>query len=233
MFKNIIISALLVGAIAGAVLGVMQIFATSPIIFAAEVYEVAEAPSDHSHDATTHSHEAEAWAPEDGIERGIYTIFAAMLTAVGFAMLVIAAMAFTKKFEIWHGLLFGLAGYLSFFVAPSLGLVPEIPGSLAANLEGRQGWWMMTVLLTAAGLACFAFMPKFFKLFGFALIAVPHVLGAPLPEHHGFANTDPEAVAALTALSGDFIMMTAVTLFVFWLVLGVLASFAGRKYIAE
>ncbi|MGL1922685.1 MAG: CbtA family protein [Hyphomicrobiales bacterium] len=239
MFKNIIIAALLVGAITGALLGVLQIFTTSPIIMAAEAYEVSEASAADTHNGATqahshtHSHDdaGEAWAPSDGIERTTYTIFASMLTAVGFAMLVIAAMAYTQKIKPLHGLLFGLAGYLSFFVAPSLGLIPEIPGTLAANLEGRQGWWMMTVLLTAAGLACLAFMPKLFKLFGFALIAVPHVLGAPLPSQHGFANTDPQAVAALTELSGQFVIMTAITLLVFWVVLGVLSSYAAKKYL--
>lgn len=233
MFKNIIVSAMIVGVIAGAFLGALQNFTTTPIILAAEFYEVtAEAGAEV--DGHSHSHagdDAEAWGPEDGFERTAYTIFASILTAIGFAMLVIAAMAFTKKTSLLSGLLFGLAGYLSFYVAPSMGLLPEIPGTVAANLEGRQGWWLMTVILTAAGLACLAFMPKLFKLFGFALIAIPHILGAPLPEHHGFANTHPEAVAALTNLSNEFIMMTAITLFMFWVVLGMLSGFVAKRFV--
>lgn len=235
MFKNIIINALVVGAIAGALLGVMQIFTTSPIIQAAEFYEITADETAHDEGAA-HSHgdeDAEAWGPEDGFERTAYTIASSMLTAVGFAMLTIAAMAFTNKTSLLSGLLFGLAGYLSFYVAPSIGLSPEIPGTVAANLEGRQGWWMMTVLLTAAGLACLAFMPNLFKISGLALIAVPHILGAPLPEHHGFANTHPDAVAALTSLSSDFIIATAATLFIFWVVLGLVSSYMTKRFMVK
>lgn len=231
MFKNIVISALIVGAIAGAILGALQNFTTSPIILAAEFYEVTAAPDEHTHDAADHQHDAEEWGPEDGFERITYTILASILTAVGFAMLTIAAMAYTEKVKPLHGLLFGLAGYIIFFVAPSLGLVPEIPGSLAANLEGRQGWWMMTVILTAAGLACLAFIPSLFRLFGVALIAIPHIIGAPLPEHHGFLNTHPDAVAALTELSGQFVIMTGATLLVFWVILGLLSSYAAKRFV--
>lgn len=233
MFKNIIVSAMIVGVIAGALLGALQNFTTTPIIIAAEFYEVTADPSAEA-DGHGHSHgdeEAEAWGPKDGFERTAYTIFASILTAVGFAMLVIAAMAFTKKTSLLSGLLFGLAGYLSFYVAPAMGLLPEIPGTIAANLEGRQGWWLMTVILTAAGLACLAFMPQLFKLFGIALIAIPHILGAPLPEHHGFANTHPEAVAALTDLSNEFILMTAISLFIFWVVLGMLSGYVAKRFV--
>lgn len=234
MFKNIIVSALIVGALVGALLGVLQIFTTSPIIQAAEFYEITADPTTPTHDeSTTHSHDddAEAWGPEDGFERTAFTIASSMLSAVGFAMLTIAAMAFTNKTSPLSGLLFGIAGYLSFYVAPSLGLLPEIPGTVAANLEGRQGWWMMTVLLTAAGLACIAFIPSLFRWAGLALIAVPHIIGAPQPEHHGFNNTHPDAVAALTALSNEFIIATAVTLLLFWLALGLAASFAARRFV--
>lgn len=236
MFKNIILSALIVGAIAGAILGAMQLFTTSPIILAAEFYEVtadAEPGHDDSTAAHGHSHgdDAEAWSPEDGFERTISTIVASILTAVGFAMLTIAAMAYSQKTNLLHGLLFGIAGYLSFYVAPSMGLLPEIPGSLAANLEGRQGWWMMTVILTAAGLACLAFIPSLFRLFGIALIAIPHIIGAPQPEHHGFLNQHPDAVKALTELSNEFILMTGITLFIFWVILGLLASAATKRFV--
>lgn len=236
MFKNIIISAIIVGVIAGAILGLLQNFTTTPIILAAEAYEVTEAPAataneGHSHNAAAHNHDENAWSPEDGFERTAYTILASILTAIGFAMLTIAAMAFSGKTSMLNGLLFGLAGYLSFYVAPSLGLLPEIPGTVAANLEGRQAWWLITVVLTAAGLGCLAFINSYFRLFGLALMAIPHILGAPLPEQHGFANQSPEAVAALSNLSNDFILMTAITLFVFWVVLGVLSGYVAKRFV--
>ena len=236
MFKNIIVNAMIVGIVVGAIFGILQNFTTTPIILAAEAYEVSQSTatetSAHSHGSTAaHSHDADAWAPDDGIERVGYTILSAILTAIGFAMLTIAAMAASGKASILSGILFGLAGYISFYVAPSLGLLPEIPGSVAAQLEGRQGWWLMTVVLTAGGLAAVAFIQSPYRFFGLSLLIVPHILGAPVPEHHGFANTDPVAVEALTALSGDFIVMTAITLFIFWLLLGTASSLVTAKFL--
>ncbi|MCJ8323856.1 MAG: CbtA family protein [Rhizobiales bacterium] len=235
MFKHIVINALIVGAIAGAIWGVLQIFTTSPIILAAEVYELVEpeATDTHSHgDETVHSHaDDDAWAPADGFERIIYTLITAMLSAVGFAMITLAFMALTNQTSLISGLLFGLAGYISFFVAPALGLLPEIPGTLAADLDMRQTWWALTVGLTAAGLATIAFSPVIYKIIGVGLLAIPHIIGAPQPEHHGFANTDPVAVAALTNLSADFVLMTGFSLLVLWLTIGLLSAYFGRKYL--
>lgn len=238
MFKNIVINAMIVGVIAGALLGILQNFTTTPIILAAEAYEVSETTeaTTHSHggaSAHTHQHDDEAWAPQDGFERVTYTILSSILTAIGFAMLTLAAMAASGKTSLLNGLLFGLAGFTIFYIAPALGLSPEIPGTIAANLEGRQAWWLMTVILTAAGLGCLAFLNQYYKLFGLALLAIPHILGAPQPEHHGFANTEPEAVAALTALSGDFILMTGLTLLIFWVATGIVSAHFAKKFIGE
>ncbi len=250
MFKNIIVSAIIVGVIVGALWAVLQNFTTTPIILAAEAYEVSDPVTfdgngngngngNHTHDskqaheteqANGHGHNPDAWAPNDGFERIGYTILTSILTAIGFAMLILAAMAASNKTNLLSGILFGLAGYISFYLAPSFGLAPEIPGSQAAQLEGRQGWWLMTVLLTAAGLACMAFINSKFRFFGLGLIAIPHILGAPLPEHHGFANSDPIAVAALTNLSNEFIILTGISLLVFWLALGAASSMAAKRY---
>lgn len=233
MFKNIVLSAAFVGVIVGAIMGVMQHYTTTPIILAAEVFEISQpeiAPHGHDGQASSDHHAKDAWSPEDGLERMFFTLLSSIVTAIGFAMLLLAAMAASEKIKLWHGLAFGFAGYISFFVAPSFGLAPEIPGTVAAQLEGRQGWWLLCVILTAAGLGVLAFIKQYYRFFGLALIAIPHILGAPTPEHHGFANTDPEAVAALTNLTNEFLIMTAISLLIFWVLLGVVSSFAANKF---
>ena len=70
-----------------------------------------------------------------------------------------------------------------------------------------------------------------YKIIGVGLLAIPHIIGAPQPEHHGFANTDPVAVAALTNLSADFVLMTGFSLLVLWLTIGLLSAYFGRKYL--
>lgn len=237
MFKHIVINALIVGAIAGGIWGILQIFTTSPIILAAEIYEVSEplAADSHSHEGeAAHSHaDASIWAPDDGPERVIYTLISAMLAAVGFAMITLALMALNNKTSLTSGLLFGLAGFISFFVAPAIGLPPEIPGTIAADLDMRQTWWLATVALTAAGLASIAFMSVIYKFVGVSLLVIPHLIGAPQPEHHGFANTDPVAMAALTDLSVDFVLMTGISLLVLWLSIGLLSAYFAKKFVPD
>ncbi|MGV8769566.1 CbtA family protein, partial [Pseudomonas aeruginosa] len=55
--------------------------------------------------------------------------------------------------QTWQDLLWGLAGYAVFCLAPSLGLTTELPGTAAADLVQRQYWWIATAAATAVGLA--------------------------------------------------------------------------------
>ena len=112
--------------------------------------------------------------------------------------------------------------YLIFFVAPSLGLPPEVPGTEAANLKDRQLWWLMTVFDTAAGLWLLVFSKtKLNKLFGAVLLISPHSIGAPQPEVH--------SSAAPAELAHTFIIATAFANAVFWLALGGLMGLFSRK----
>ena len=71
LFRKLVFAAVAVGIISGLVLGIVQQFSVTPTILAAEVYEIAdEAPVSTQHHAqAAHQHDAEAWAPEDGVER--------------------------------------------------------------------------------------------------------------------------------------------------------------------
>ncbi len=106
------------------------------------------------HDAADHDHGAEAWEPKDGLERNLYTAGANILTAIGFALLLGGFFAVrsgaTGEPISWHeGLMWGLAGFAVFTIAPGLGLPPELPGVPAAPLLSRQIWWVTAVLATA------------------------------------------------------------------------------------
>ncbi len=184
----------------------------------------------HPYDSKTsgHHHDADAWAPEDGLERTFFTFLSATLVTIGFALMLSAGMTFTNRTSILSGLAWGLAGYIVFFVAPGLGLPPEIPGSQSAALEGRQSWWLLTVILTAVGLGVTAFGKGYLRLMGMLAMAIPFIIGAPQPELHGFANTDPQATAALTALETQFIQTTAWVNGLSWMALGVCCSLCLR-----
>ena len=134
-----------------------------------------------------------------------------------------AAISIRGSADWRAGLLWGAAGYAVFFVAPSLGLPPELPGSLPGPLLDRQIWWLGTVACSAAGLWLAAFgRGATWRIAGLALIALPHLIGAPRPVALG--GSAPEQ------LEHHFARATYVVNAVFWATLGVLVSlFLGRR----
>ncbi|AYR24995.1 CbtA family protein [Herbaspirillum rubrisubalbicans] len=239
VFRRMASAVVIAGALSGVLLSGVQQFQVEKIIFKAEEYEKAgEAAAaqaqehDHDHDQATatsahaheHAHDADAWEPADGAERTGYTVLANVSMAVGFALMLVAAFALSGRTISWRsGLLWGLAGYGVFFVAPSLGLPPEVPGTLAAPLHARQLWWVMTAAMTAASLGLCVFTRGWpYKLVGVLLLVVPHLVGAPQPEVHG--SVAPEELAQA------FIHATALANAVFWLALGGLTGFFYRRF---
>jgi len=241
LFRKIFLSALVIGFLCGLGVSVLQSFTTTPIILEAEKYEVEEemAPPSHSHvhhkqevvKEIGHHHDEEAWTPVDGFERTLYTTIANMLNAVGFSLILLSAMSLKRDVDAKKGVLWGIAGFFVFFAAPSFGLQPEIPGMQAAVLEGRQGWWLTTVIFSAIGLSILVFVQGTVRITGVLVLLVPHIIGAPQPEVHGFYNTDTEAVKVLTELSKDFIVASAVTMFLFWVSLGCLAGYVYKRFL--
>ena len=237
MFRSIVLTALGVALIAGFVLSVVQAFHVAPIIYSAEAFEIVELVEEVSHDdGHSHSHGDDAWSPEDGLERIGYTVLSNVLSALAFALLLLAGMLAAREkakmsISLGKGVLWGLAGYATFFVMPALGLPPEIPSMEAAVLEGRQAWWMLAVVGTATGIACAVFLPSFAKLAAVIFIGMPWLIGAPQPEVHGFLHPDADAVATLEALQAEFITATAIANGLFWIVLGGLSGYAAKRFI--
>ncbi len=239
LFRRIVLHALLVGAVAGLLLAAVQAWQVVPIIKSAERFEGAAmtvASATHAHDHTDAASDRE-WEPSDGVERTAYTLLADVLVAIGLAMVLLPAMIASLKYKTnmrlnWrHGLLWGAAGYAVFFLAPGLGLPPEIPGQAAAPLEARQMWWFTAVLCTATGLAGAAFSKSGWRWAFLGLLAVPYLLGAPEGPAIEFPGQPPEAAAALEELARQFIGATAIANGVLWLALGLASVWAIRRIV--
>lgn len=173
----------------------------------------------HDHEHAGHEHHHDDWKPENGVERTAYSVVANITIGVAFGLLLAAAFSLRGARKVgWRaGLLWGAAGYLVFFAAPSLGLPPEVPGTAAAPLAARQGWWIATATSTAAALYLLAFVrSRPLKALAIALLVAPHLVGAPQPE--------VEASAAPVELAHAFIYATALSNAFFWLLLGALAG---------
>ncbi len=231
MLRRVLISALFAGLLAGLVTSALQAVTTTPLILQAETFEsgVPEsaapaaahdhpAPADSSA-AAGHVHDEDAWAPTDGIERTFYTTVANVVGGIGFALLLTAGFVLRgDSVGGRRGLLWGLAGFAAMTLSPSLGLPPEVPGSVAADLASRQVWWLSAVVTAALGLWLLAFGRSIlWKVAGVAVLALPHLVGAPHP-HGGETGVAPPELAARFAATS--IVVSALT----WALIGWLSG---------
>ena len=215
LFRRVFYAALLAGLCAGTVAWATRQITTMPLIQQAEKYEQAT--------TVGHDHGAEGWQPADGPERILFTLAADLLTGIAFALILGAAVTIGGAPIGWRsGLIWGLAGFAAFSLAPALGLPPDLPGSEAAALPARQAWWTATVALTAGGLALARFAPHpVFYIAAAILIALPHLIGAPQPQTHGHAAPDE--------LVRQFAITVLLTNALFWLALGAATGFLHRR----
>ncbi|MFC0410693.1 CbtA family protein [Roseomonas elaeocarpi] len=219
--RHILLVAVLAGLMAGLVATAGHQLSTVPTILAAEVYEQAAEPAaaapphDHAAAGTEAGHDhAAAWEPRDGLERTLYTLLADVLTGVAYALMLGAAISLRgQPVDGRQGLLWGLAGFAVFTLAPSIGLPPEPPGMPVADLTARQLWWVATAALTTLGLGLVLLgrrpLPA---LLGVVLLVLPHLYGAPLA---------PEETSAVPeALIHRFVTEVMVVSLLFWATLG-------------
>lgn len=248
MFQRIVFAAAAAGLVAGLCLTAVQRLQVVPLILEAETYEGASStepasgagvvpvagggdhtgPAAHTHGSRAgrldRDHDGEVRAPAGGSGRMVWTAVANVGMAVGFALLVVAGFALRNApVGPGRGALWGLAGFAVFFLNPALGLPPELPGAVAAPLVDRQGWWVAAVLSGGGGLGL-AVLGRYWglKLAGAALIALPHLVGAPHPEVAG--GSAPES------LEEAFVAATLIANAVFWVVLGVAAAIGFRLF---
>lgn len=228
LFQRIFFAAVLAGLAAGIGMSALQQWKVAPLILVAETYEAAVPAHEHAgaaDEAGGHLHDAEAWAPADGLERTSYTVLANLLTSIGFALLL-AALSVLSGIEITarNGALWGLGGFLAFQLAPAVGLPPELPGMAAAELGARQLWWWGTALSAGAGLLAVAkFRNAAASGLAVLLILAPHIVGAPQ-----LAAEQASAVPA--GLASAFAAASLAVGAAFWLTMGLLLGWLGERF---
>lgn len=262
VFRRIIYNALFVGLLAGLLLSAVQILTVNPIIFEAETFEIVE-PEDEAvgitdaavlantetfhgsdvdghgaHDHGTHEHSDEEWAPEDGSERTLYTVIANVSAGIGFSAILLALMSQLQsvgvaKLNVVKGVVWGVAGFVAFFVAPGIGLPPEIPGVNAAPVEHRQLWWVLAVACVGIGILVIAYAPLKIKAAGIIAIAIPYVVNIPHQSGPVFSHPDPAAVETLTALHQKFILASGASNLIFWLAIGVISAWVLNRWVLK
>lgn len=215
MLARILSVGLLAGLVAGLLVAVLQQVTTTPLIVAAEVFETTAADhpaattvqkahdhGPHDHGGHEHGGHDEGWKPADGLPRLFYTSLATIVTAVGMALVMLAAMVATgEEIDERRALAWATAGFVAFGLAPAAGLAPELPGSAAADLVARQIWWVGTGCATAIALWMFFKAEKVaLRALAFAVLLAPHVIGAPQP-HELESRVPAELAAQFAALS--------------------------------
>ena len=222
MTKRMVTSAVFAGFAAGLIAVLLHFAFVQKLILLSEQYEAgtlthfAGGASAHGYEGT--SAQAEVSADDDGkaghdhgahshegstasdFQRNGLTALFMILVYTGYALVLTAGFAaaemWGRKIGPSEGLLWGIAGFAAFQLAPAMGLAPELPGTVAADITARQIWWWSTVLATGGGIALLAYGRQVwaFGLAG-ALLAAPHVIGAPQIEGY-FGMAPPEVAAA-------------------------------------
>jgi cobalt transporter subunit CbtA len=226
MLKRVLLAAILCGLAASLLMSGAQHLRVVPLIAEAESFEGGGHSHDHghSHDQTAapetgHSHDhgaADNQATGPDLKRIGLTVTANAATGISFALILTAA-ALLLRLPITreNGLIWGFLGFTAFNLAPAIGLPPELPGMPAADLFERQIWWWQTVIATGGA---FLLMAKVKNLAatvaGVALIALPHLIGAPSPVTHESALPPHLASAyAANALASSLLLWVLIGLF--------------------
>ncbi|MFD2741406.1 CbtA family protein [Sulfitobacter aestuarii] len=216
MISRFVTSALFAGAAAGLIAGLLQLVFVQPVLLHAELYESGELVHFGVEAVSAHP----ALPGFDPIRDGLSLIFT-MLTYTGYALILVAAMSLGEERGAaangrW-GILWGVAGFVAFHLAPGFTLAPEVPGVAAADVGARQVWWFATVAAAALALWLLAFGQGWLAWAGAVLLLLaPHLIGAPEPAQ--FSGPVPTELGALFAARAFGVGLAA------WVLLG---SFAG------
>jgi cobalt transporter subunit CbtA len=254
MLNRILTSGLVAGVLAGICVAGLQEVTTTPIILKAEAYEKAAEGHHHAaapanaramivlvHDhagpsapqskadkpdasAASKATAVKEWEPADGLQRSAFTSAATIGAAVGFALMLLAAMiASGETITAQRAALWGAAGFVVTGLAPSVGIPPELPGSVSADLAARQMWWIATAAATGLGLWAIWRTQTLGPILGaVALIAIPHVIGAPHPAT--FGSTVPAELAS------HFTSTSLAIQAVLWVLIGTFAGMVWTRF---
>lgn len=250
MIQRMLASAMFAGVVAGLLAAVLHFSFVQSYILLGEKYEsgavthfagtgtveahdhsagmteTAVIAETHDHDATAgHDHAHAAPGERSVIARDGLTVLFMALVYVGYGLMLVAGFAVADRFghriTARDGVLWGIAGFAAFQLMPAMGLSPELPGTLAADLSARQIWWLATAVCTAGALGLIGY-GRGWTAYALAivLLALPHVIGAP--EVEGFSGVAPPEVAAAFAARALGVGLVA------WTVLGWLTAWFWR-----
>jgi cobalt transporter subunit CbtA len=177
--------------------------------------DAAEATAEAMPEATTEE--------DSAFTRNALTVLFTGFIYSGYGLILVAAMQvpslFGRTVNPRDGLLWGVAGYAVFQALPSLGLPPQLPGTLSADVVQRQIWWIATIVASAIGLGLLAYGRNLlWALVAIALLVAPHLIGAPEIEGYwGYAPPELGAVFATRVLGVGLVAWA----FLGWLVMRV------------
>lgn len=224
MLRQILTSAVFAGVAAGVLAALLQLWLVVPLIMEAELYESGA----RVHFATDGSTQSDRGAPSVWEEptRHLYTIGFSAVTFSAYAFLLVAGFALASRFghavTVRGGAVWGLCGAIVVAIAPAAGMPPELPGAIGAEVGPRQLWYLTCVLCTIAGLGAIAFGNSgIVALIGAAIIAVPHLIGAPhLDTYFGVAPSE---------LASEFVARVLGVATISWVLLGLFAAMVWTR----
>jgi cobalt transporter subunit CbtA len=200
---------LLAGLLSGICLFLIQRTSTLSLIHTAETYEKT----------TSVESASDAFAKEP--MRSVSTLLGDVFVAVGFSLILAGIYALSGKDGWFQGLLWGLAGFASFNLAPAIVVPPAVPGMEVAPLLIRQTGWLVAATSTIIGFVLlfkFAEPAKLGSILFFALPAVVfRVLLSVQP-----ATTQSHSLARLDQA---FVSHTLGAMLLFWAVLGTTSGY--------
>ncbi len=200
MTRHLVTSALFAGVAAGLIAALLQFWLVTPLLLEGELYETGA----RIHGASTQ--DAAVSVPPQNLSRHLLTAAFNVVTFTAYALILLAFIALVEMrgqaVTPYLGILWGLAGFCAVQLSPAIGLPPELPGTIAAELVPRQIWWLATVLATglAIGLIAFTRSP-ILLLIAVVLLIAPHIVGAPqLDTYSGVAPPELSALFATRSL---------------------------------
>ncbi len=229
MIKRMLAGGIIAGFAAGLLAAVLHFAFVQNLILLGEQYETGAlvhfehqveaqaATHDHAGDEAVagHDHGAAGADNTDDFQRNALTVLFTTLIYASYGILLVAGFSLAEHFgrtvSAGEGVLWGLSGFAAFQLAPAMGLPPELPGSVAADLGSRQAWWLGTVLATGVGLALLGYgRTALTAALGGALLAAPHAIGAPrLDQFYGIAPPELAAEFAARVLGVGFVVWGA------------------------
>lgn len=219
VLKPILTTAVFAGVASGVLAALLQLWLVIPLIMEAELYE-SGARVHFAVDGTTQS---DRGAPSVWAEplRHLYTIGFSAVTFTAYAFFLVAGFALATRagheITVHSGMIWGLCGAIIVVVAPAVGMPPELPGAIGAEVGPRQVWYIACVACTLLGILSIVFGNSgILALIGAALIVAPHLIGAPhLDTYFGVAPAE---------LASDFVARVMGVAAISWVLLGLFAA---------